>query len=1016
MGWVILAERGLFMPQDFWHQVIYNARFQMRKTSIRLLLHLIICCLVVSVAPRVSAATAMIFCNGNMGSASGLTTAQINGLRASGFTTMILFTMTVQTNGDFTYNEGVMVCSNGVYVGPSNWGSLLNQCRVAPTSINRIEMSIAGWGDPSWTNIKNLIAANGTNTSTALYRNLAALKAALGIDAICNDDESAYDSTSTIQFGKMCASVGLKSTLCPYTNPNHWQAVYNGLGIANCDAVYLQCYDGGGGNTPAGWNSYFSGLKVIPGYWDWERTPIFYTNMVNWSTAGGPGGFYWPSCTGCSPPAGPAGMLQYAGWIQSAFFRFQPDVTPTTGFNGIAAYNQFTQPASTTFTLTNGTASAFNWSLSNTSSWLTVSPTSGSLAAGATSTVTVNLNTTLATNLAKGFYSANVVFTNSTLGGNTVRNFTLNTAVVNWPLSVTGFNAGIIASNNATGGAPGAIGFDVPNNYCFYQQGLNGSVRGLPSSGVFTSLLNTNTAFKFGPFGAANALMLGNTYPRFGTLTLNPPQALNSLAVLATSANGGGQGTFFLTFTNGTRSPVFAFNAQDWFYVVTNVALQGFGRLKLGASLAVQDNGDTNPNLYQTTVDLAALGLALPVASITFSNRTGAGATETAAILGLSGMPANVPLPAPTGLAAIPGTNATVRLSWSPVAGATNYNLRQSFTSGSGYTLSASTTNPNFTVTGLANGYTYYFVVSAQGTVNESPNSTPVSAMPGSYLAWLASLNPVAYWPLNETAGPTVNELLSGSNGVYGGSFTLTIGGAVGAGFGNPHRIVIFNGSSGYAQIPRVIGSTNFSIAFWMRTATTGGTTNWYNGQGLVDGEVGGTTGDFGVALVGNKVGFGIGNPDTTLNSVKAVNDNLWHQVVATRDAGSGTMTLYIDGKLDATTNGPAGSRTSSPALRLGSLQTGVNFFAGSLSDVSMFQQVLTSNQIAKLYGAASGIFYDVTLTNRITSGNLVLNWIGNGKLLEATNVLGPWTTNAATSPVTVTPDQPQKFYRIQTQ
>lgn len=988
----------------------------MTNSLLRTLLNLLVCGFVLTAPSRTSAATAMIFCNGNMGSASGLTTSQINGLRASGFTTMILFTMTVQSNGDFTYNEGVMICSNGVYVGPSNWGTLLNQCRVAPTTINRIEMSIAGWGDPSWTNIKNRIAADGTNTSTVLYRNLAALKAALGINAICNDDESAYDSASTIQFGKMCASVGLKSTLCPYTNPSYWQAVYNGLGSANCDAVYLQCYDGGGGNSPSTWNSYFSGLKVIPGYWDWERTPIFYTNMVNWSAAGGPGGFYWPSCTGCSPPAGPAGMLQYATWIQDAFFRFQPAITPATGFSGIAAYNQLTQPTSTTFILTNGTANACNWSLSNTSSWLTASVASGNLAAGAATTVVVSLNPTVATNLAQGYYTASIVFTNPTVGGNTVRTFTLNTALVNWPLTVSGFNAGILASNNATAGAPGATGFDLPNNYCFYQQGLSGSTRGLPLNGVFSSLASTNTAFKVGPFGATNALLLGGTYPRSGTLRLNPPQALNTIAILAASANGGGQGTFFLTFTNGAKSPGFAFNAQDWFYVVTNVAIQGFGRLKLGGSLVSEDNGASNPNLYQTIVDLAALGMSAPVASITFSNRTSAGANETTAILGVSGMPASVPLLPPTGFTAVPSTNATVRLNWNAVAGATNYHIRQSFNSGSGYVLVASTTGTNITITGLANGYTYYFVAAAQGTVNESPNSSPVSAMPGSYLSWANSLNPVAYWPLNETVGPTAYELVRGSNGVYGGGFALTTGGATGAGFGSPHRIVFYNGSSGYTQVPRVIGSTNFSIAFWLRTAGTGGTPNWYNGRGLVDGEVGGVAGDFGLALVGNKVGFGVGNPDTTLTSVKTVNDNQWHQIVATRDAGSGAMALYVDGKLDNATAGPAGSRTNSPALRFGCLQTGVNFLSGSMSDVVMYQQVLTSNQVATLYSAASGIFYDVTLTNRVSGGNMVLNWIGNGRLLEATNLLGPWTTNAGSSPVTIIPNQPQQFYRVQTQ
>ena len=83
---------------------------------------------------------------------------------------------------------------------------------------------------------------------------------------------------------------------------------------------------------------------------------------------------------------------------------------------------------------------------------------------------------------------------------------------------------------------------------------------------------------------------------------------------------------------------------------------------------------------------------------------------------------------------------------------------------------------------------------------------------------------------------------------------------------------------------------------------------------------------------------------------------------------------------------------------------------------MAFYQQVLTSSQIATLYGGASGTFYDITLTNRISGGNLVLNWIGNGRLLEATNLAGPWTTNPFGSPVTIAPNQPQKFYRVRTQ
>ncbi|MBN2161836.1 MAG: hypothetical protein JXR25_06445 [Pontiellaceae bacterium] len=277
---------------------------------------LIILLLGMYLAPRAFSAEAMIFFNGGMGNVGGLTTSQINGLRASGMTTMVIFTMSVDADGNF--NSGGTICSNGEYVGPSEWRGLLDQCRAQPSSVTRIEMCLGGWGDPSWTNIKNRITADGTGSNTVLYRNLQALRNALGIDAICNDDESAYDATSTIQFGQMCAAVGMKSSLCPYTNPNYWVAVKNGLGD-DCDRVYLQCYDGGAYNNPATWNSYFGGFKVIPGNWDWERDTTFLDTMNQGRSAGCPGGFLWPSNTGGNPPADANEMLQYGQWIQNTF-------------------------------------------------------------------------------------------------------------------------------------------------------------------------------------------------------------------------------------------------------------------------------------------------------------------------------------------------------------------------------------------------------------------------------------------------------------------------------------------------------------------------------------------------------------------------------------------------------------------------------------------------------------------------------------------------------------------------
>lgn len=320
---------------------IENKRIKNLKASVAILSSAVMLSAGFACPQRASAtATAVMFCSGNMGYTDGLTTAEINGYRSSGMTTMVLFTMSVGANGDFTYG-GNPIVQNGVYTGPSNWPSLLGQCRTAPSSIGRIEMCIGQWGDASFGNIKNRIAADGTGSGTVLYRNLQALKSQLGIDAIDFDDELTYDSGSAVSFGNMIGAVGMKVTLCPYTNSGYWSAVKAGLG-GNVDAIYLQCYDGGAGNDPGTWNNYFGGMKVIPGYWDWERDATFQNKMLAWKNNGSIGGFLWPSNTGGNPPADGNEMLQYANWIHSSL-----DPNTTSNYSVVASENQtvnFTTP------------------------------------------------------------------------------------------------------------------------------------------------------------------------------------------------------------------------------------------------------------------------------------------------------------------------------------------------------------------------------------------------------------------------------------------------------------------------------------------------------------------------------------------------------------------------------------------------------------------------------------------------------------------------------------------------
>ena len=83
----------------------------------------------------------------------------------------------------------------------------------------------------------------------------------------------------------------------------------------------------------------------------------------------------------------------------------------------------------------------------------------------------------------------------------------------------------------------------------------------------------------------------------------------------------------------------------------------------------------------------------------------------------------------PSGLTATPG-DAQVALAWTSVSGATSYHVKRSTTSGSGYSQVGAPSTASFNDTGLTNGTTYYYVVSAVNTYGESANSAEKSALP----------------------------------------------------------------------------------------------------------------------------------------------------------------------------------------------------------------------------------------------------------------------------------------------
>lgn len=226
-------------------------------------------------------------------------TNNISEIKSSGFTEVVVWNIEVKTNGDLNFNGEFPLVSGGAYIGNQTHADFASNMALLKTgTVNRITFSVGSSNVGDWQDVKALVQAQGTGSSSILYQNFQALKAAIpAVDAIDFDDENSFDQSSTVQFAVMLGQLGYHVALDTFDNASYWQGVSSSTNAqlpGTVDSVHLQTYAGGSGNNPcSGWG--FGSVPVWPGFWDQDDTPSQVAGEVasDHSQCGTSGAFIW---------------------------------------------------------------------------------------------------------------------------------------------------------------------------------------------------------------------------------------------------------------------------------------------------------------------------------------------------------------------------------------------------------------------------------------------------------------------------------------------------------------------------------------------------------------------------------------------------------------------------------------------------------------------------------------------------------------------------------------------------
>ena len=235
----------------------------------------------------------------------------------------------------------------------------------------------------------------------------------------------------------------------------------------------------------------------------------------------------------------------------------------------------------------------------------------------------------------------------------------------------------------------------------------------------------------------------------------------------------------------------------------------------------------------------------------------------------------------------------------------------------------------------------------------------------------------IGYWPFNGNANDESSNTNDGS--VHGASL-------INDRHGNADAAYSFNGTDNYIDCGKdaSLQISTFSINFWFKYSDTSKIQVFVNNANSNDGEWGFQCYHHSASDAGLVAGVAAGSNDAWLASSSQENgrfaDDEWHMYTATYSAKTNKLNSYVDGKfINGITSERHGFRngidslqhTGNDAFIMGAhsqyfsstINAGPRYLEGALDDFYMFNRVIDSAEIQKLYGEKTA-----SVTNNLTS------------------------------------------------